>query len=156
MSKRRPAFATDQLAFTFEVPQVQTHEGALAGLSREVSSAVARILKEDGRSRPMLAAALSELLDEDIDKMTIDGWASEARERFNISFSRLLALVQVSNRVDVLDALLRRIGVAALFGEEIKTAQLGHIDRKIAELMAQKKQIQQTAVPIERATTGDA
>lgn len=153
--KRRPAFSSDQLAFTFEVPQPQRHEGALAGLSREVSSAVARILKEDGRSRPALAAALSELLDEEIDKMTIDGWASEARDRFNISFARLLALIQVTDRVDVLDALLRRIGVAALFGEEIMTAQLGHLDRQIAELNARKKQIQQRAVPIGRAT-GDA
>lgn len=156
MSKRRPAFSSDQMAFTFEVPQVQRHHGALAGLSREVSSAVALILKEDERSRPMLAAALSELLDEDIDKMTIDGWASEARDRFNISFSRLLALVQVTDRVDVLDRLLRRIGVAALFGEEIMTAQLGHIDRQIADLTARKKKIQQQAVPIGRATTGEA
>jgi len=152
MSKRRPAFSADQLAFTFEVPAVQRHEGALAGLARTVSSAVARILKEDERSRPMLAAALSEILDEDIDKTTVDGWASESRDRFNISFYRLLALVAVTDRVDVLDALLREIGVAALFGDEIRTAQLGHIDRQMALLKERRRKIEQQAVPIRRAS----
>lgn len=151
MGKRRPAFSADQLGFTFEVPPVQRHEGALAGLARVVSSAVSRVLKEDERSRPMLAAALSEILDEDIDKTTIDGWASESRDRFNISFYRLLALIAVTDRVDVLDALLREIGVAALFGDEIVTAQLGHIDRQIAQLRDRRKQIEQRAVPIRRA-----
>ena len=155
MAKRRPAFSADQLAFTFEVPKVDRHAGALAGLGRVVSSAVSRILDEDERSRPMLAAALSEILDEDIDKTTIDGWSSESRDRFNISFYRLLALVAVTDRVDVLDALLREIGLAVLFGEEMLTAQIGHLDRQIAELTAKKKTIQKRAVPIGRATTGD-
>lgn len=151
MAKRRPAFSADQLAFTFEVPAVDRHAGALAGLGRVVSSAVSRILDEDERSRPMLAAALSEILDEDVDKMTIDGWASESRDRFNIPFYRLLALIAVTDRVDVLDALLREIGVAALFGDEIVTAQLGHIDRQIAALRERRKTIEQRAVPIRRA-----
>ena len=153
--KRRPAFNPNQLAFTFDVSPVPRDEGALAGLSRVVSSAVARIIKEDERSRPMLAAALSEILGESIDKMTIDGWASEARDRFNISFARMLALVSVTDRVDVLDVLLREIGVAALFGEEIMTAQLGHIDRQMAQLKERRRKIEQQAVPIRRAKTGD-
>lgn len=156
MSRRRPAFNADQLAFTFEVPTIERHEGALAGLSRVVSSAVARILKEDDRSRAALAGALSEILGEPVDTMTLDGWSSEARDRFNIPFYRLLALVAVTDRVDVLDALLRPIGVAAIFGEEIITAQLGHIDRQIADLTERKKKIQQRARPIGRAMTGDA
>lgn len=155
MPKRRPAFSSAQLAFTFEVTPTPRHEGALAGLAREVSSAVARIINEDERSRPMLAGALSEILDESIDKMTLDGWASESRDRFNVPFYRLLALVAVTNRVDVLDALLRKIGVAALFGEEIRTAQLGHIDRQMAILKERRRQIEQQAVPIRRAHTGD-
>lgn len=153
--RRKPAFSADQLAFTFEVPAIARHEGALAGLSRITSSAVARILKEDERSRPALAGALSEILGEPIDTMTLDGWSSEARDRFNIPFYRLLALVAVTDRVDVLDALLREIGVAALFGEEIITAQLGHLDRQIAQLTDRKKQIQQRARPFGRAT-GDS
>jgi hypothetical protein len=154
--KRRPAFSSDQLAFTFEVPTVERHHGALAGLSREVSSAVARIIEEDGRARPVLAGALSEILGRTMTKETLDGWSSEGRDKFNVPFYGLLALVAVTDRADVLDALLRRVGVAVLVGEEIITAQLGHLDRQIAELQGRKKQIQQRAVPIGRATTGDA
>lgn len=150
--KRRPAFDSSQLAFTFEVAAAPQHEGALAGLSRTVSSAVSRIVREDARSRPVLAGALSEILDETVEKMTIDGWASESRDRFNIPFYRLLALVAVTGRVDVLDALLREIGVAALFGDEILTAQLGHIDRQMAILKERRRLIEQQAVPIRRAT----
>lgn len=155
MSKRRPAFSTEQLAFTFDVPRAERHQGALAGLSREVSSAVSRIIREDERSRPMLAAALSEILDEPVDKMTLDGWASEARDRFNIPFYRLLALIAVTDRADVLDALLRKVGVAVLVGEEIITAQLGHIDRQMAQLKERRRKIEQQAVPIRRANTGE-
>lgn len=151
MSKRRPAFDPAQMGFTFETPAAPRHVGALAGLSRVVSSAVARILHEDGRSRRELAYKLSEILDEDIGPMTLDGWASEARDAFNVPLHRALALIAVTERVDVLDALARQIGAAVLFGPELQTARLGHIDRKIAMLRNERKIIEQTAVPIGRA-----
>jgi hypothetical protein len=55
-----------------------------------------------------------------------------------VPMSRFFALVAVTERHDVLDLLLRQIGAAVLVGEEIYTAQLGHIDRKMAELKEQR------------------
>jgi len=46
--------------------------------------------------------------------------------------------------------MMRKIGAAVLVGEEIHTAQLGHIDRKIAALQAEKKRIAGSAKPIGR------
>jgi hypothetical protein len=150
--KRRPAFSRDQLAFSFEVPVRDRSEGALAGLARVTSSAIARVLHEDGRSRRDLAFALSRLLDEDISTMTLDGWASEARDQFNAPFYRTLALIAATERFDVLDALMREIGAAVIFGDEIVTAQLGHIDRQIAALRDRRRVIEAKAQPIERAS----
>lgn len=153
VTKRRHAFSRDQLAFSFDVPVAQRQQGALAGFSRVTSSAIARALHEDGRSRRELACALSLLLDEDIDALTLDGWASEARDRFNIPFYRAAALIAVTERFDVLDALLRPIGAAVLVGDEIRTAQLGHIDRQIAALRTRKRMLESSTKPIGRAGT---
>lgn len=157
MTKRRPAFSADQLAFSFDLPSPDRGDGALAGFSRMVSSAVARILHEDGRTRRELAFEMSRLLDEEIDKTTVDGWASESRDRFNISFARAYALFAATDRIDVLDALGRHaLGVATIEGDEILTAELGHIDRQMAKLRDRKKKIQNRAPLIGAARSGES
>lgn len=149
--KRRSSLSNDQLVFTFDAPPMPTcTEAELAGLDRMVAACVSRVLREQGTSRYEIAAQMSELLAEDISKHMLDAYAAEAREDFNISLHRFLALIAVSKRYDVLDALVRRIGAAVLVGEEIHTARLGHIDRQIAELKAQRKSIESGARPISR------
>lgn len=157
--KRRPAFDSRQLAFNldvFSVPMPERFDGALAPLPRIISSSVARMLQEDGRSRYGMAGELSRLFAADISKMTIDGWASESRDRFNISAAHWIGLLAATDRVDVLDGIVRpSLGVAVFEGPEVATAELGHIDRQIAALRDRRKKIEQRAVPIRRAT-GDA
>ncbi|HEX7821071.1 MAG TPA: hypothetical protein VF463_10680 [Sphingobium sp.] len=148
--KRRPSFTADQLIFTFDAPAPARAESSLAGMQKMVAAAVGRILHEDERNRHQIAARMSELLDETVSKSMLDGYSSEAREEFSISFHRLLALIAATDRHDVLDALIRPIGGAVLVGEEIHTAQLGHLDRQIAELRARRKHIEGSARPIGR------
>lgn len=150
MSKRRPALDSSQLGFTFDTPRRARGVGELAGFDRVVASAVSQILGCDGRNRREIAFALSTLLDEDISAMTLDGWASEARDTFNVPFHRALALIAVTERFDVLDALVRRIGGSVLVGSEIITARLGHIDRQIAELKQIRSEVAKQAQPIGR------
>ncbi|KTE24432.1 MULTISPECIES: hypothetical protein [unclassified Sphingopyxis] len=155
MGKRQPAFDDRQLAFNldaFNVPMPERFDGALAHLPRMISSSVARILQEDGRSRHVMAGELSRLLGTEVSKMTIDGWASESRDRFNISAAHWIALLAATDRVDVLDGIVRpALGVAVFEGPEVATAELGHIDRQIAALRDRRKKIEQRAVPIRRA-----
>jgi hypothetical protein len=68
---------------------------------------------------------MSDLLDEEVTRFMLDAYASEAREGHNISASRFLALIAVTNRHDILDHILRRIGAAVLVGAEIATARVG-------------------------------
>lgn len=149
--KRRASLSTDQLVFTFDAPSAPSCAAAeLAGLDRMVAAAVGRALGGAGRSRYEIAGLMSELLDEDVSKLMLDGYAAEARGDFNVSVHRFLALIAVTKRYDILDALVRRVGAAILVGDEIHTAQLGHIDRQIAELQAQRKSIAAGARPIKR------
>lgn len=149
--KRRPSFTADQLIFTFDAPAPAREEASLAGLDKMVAAAVGKVLTGAAPdSRHQVAARVSELLDETVSKGMLDGYSSEARGEFNISVHRFLALIAATDRFDVLDALIRKIGGAVLVGEEIHTAQLGHLDRQIAELKARRKHIEGSARPIGR------
>jgi hypothetical protein len=150
MSRPRSTPAATQLAFTFEAPARPTGEAALAALERQVCAAVGKILKEDPRSRFEIAAALSTLADEEVSKAMLDAYASEAREGHNISVARFLGLIAATERYDVLDSLLTKIGARCLVGAEVLTAELGSIDREMAALADRKKHLQSIALPIRR------
>jgi len=139
MTKRKPAFNPSQLGFDFEPVQGVTEEGALGALERQTASAISRILKEDPRSRFEIAGGVSALLDDDVSKLMLDAYASEARDGHNISFARFLALVLETQRFDVLDALLAKIGCKVVVGEQILTVELGHLDAQIARLQSRKR-----------------
>jgi len=149
MGKRRPSIPAGQFAFTFDVPIPAREGSALAGLDKQVAATVALMLKEDPRpSRFLIAAAMSELLDEEVTKAMLDKYASESSETHAISFARMLALTAVTERFDLLDRLTRQIGAALLVGPEIMTAELGNIDRQIAELRERRRTIERSAPTI--------
>lgn len=150
MTKRRASISPNQLGFTFEPPVPARREAELAGLDRVIAATVSIILKEDARSRDEIAGAMSALSGETVSKTMLDAYASEAREAHNISAHRLLALIAATDRHDLLDGLVRRIGAALLVGEEIATAELGHIDSQMARLKARRKAVAARVQPIER------
>lgn len=139
MGKRK--VSPDQMGFVFDPPEVASMAAELAGLERLISGAVSDILHADSRSREAIAGEMSRLLDEDVSRAMLDAYASAAREGHKVPMSRFLALIAVTDRHDILDRLLRPIGAAVLVGEEVHTARLGHIDRAIAKLQAERKQI---------------
>ncbi|MGE4321740.1 MAG: hypothetical protein AB7E60_01770 [Sphingobium sp.] len=145
----RPA-SSQQFAFTFDAPQPATLPAALAGMDARVARTVAEALKHDDRDRTVIAAQMSVLLGEDVTKLMLDAYASPARDGHNISFARMCALVAVTNRFDLLDRELRAIGAAVLVGDEIYTAQVGHISSEIARLQGQLKTLQRMSPTITR------
>jgi hypothetical protein len=88
---------------------------------------------------------MSSLLNDDISKGMLDQYAAESKDDFNIPFYRMLALVSVTDRYDLLDARTREIGASLLVGQELITAELGHIDRQIAKLKQRRRAIEGTA-----------
>jgi hypothetical protein len=139
MAKARPH--PGQLGFTFDPPVAAMGEACLAGLERRISGVVATILNSDARPRAVLAAEMSVMLDEEVSRAMLDAYASPARTEHKVPMSRLLALVAVTGRHDLLDPLVREIGAALLIGEEVHTARLGHLDREIAKLKTERQRI---------------
>lgn len=152
VNKRRASIDPSQLGFTFVPPAPARRDADLAGLDRVVAATVAAALKGDGRSREEIAGAVSALLAEPVTKLMLDAYASEAREAHNISGGRLLALIAVTERFDLLDGLVRRIGAALLVGEELHAARLGHLLSQRAQIDGQIKKMRGDAKPIERGT----
>ncbi|MFB0874599.1 MULTISPECIES: hypothetical protein [unclassified Sphingobium] len=137
MAKTRAS--ADQIAFVFDAPQPATSPAALAGSDVQTARMVAEALK--GEDRVKIAAKMTLLMDEDISKGMLDAYASPARDGHNISFHRMLALIAVTNRFDLLDNALRAIGAAVLVGDEIYTAEIGHIDSEISKLQQRRKDL---------------
>ncbi|WP_288457801.1 hypothetical protein [uncultured Sphingomonas sp.] len=154
MGKRRASIDPAQLGFTFEPPSRVAEEAGLAGLDRVIAAKVALALKEDGRSRFVIAGAMSALLDEEVSKPMLDAYAAEARDQHNISAARLLALIAVTERFDLLDRLVRRIGAALLVGEELRTARLGHLRAQQRALQSEIRKLEGHVAPIARGERG--
>ncbi|WP_370236581.1 hypothetical protein [Brevundimonas sp.] len=150
MPKRKPALASDQMAFTFDAPRQDVTEGALADLGRKAASAVATMLRDDPRSRYEIAGQLSALMDTQVLKTTLDAYTAESKDGHYVPFERLLGLVVVTQRYDVLDALVRPIGASLLCGEEIRLAEIGHLEAQRRDIERRLKGLKSEATPISR------
>lgn len=146
----KPRASADQFAFTFDAPQPATLPAALAGVDARVARTVAEVLKNDGRERIVIAAEMSVLLSDEVTINMLNNYASPAQAQHNISFARMLALIAVTNRFDLLDRELRAIGAAVLVGEEIYTAEIGQIDSEIEKLLRRKKDLKRINPTITR------
>lgn len=150
MGKRTPALHPSQMAFSFDTPTPDVSEGSLADLERKVAAAVSQILREDGRSRFEIAGLVSALMGEDVSKFMLDAYASEARDGHNISLARFLGLVVATQRFDALDAVLRQVGVSAMVGDEIRLAEIGHLEAQKRQLDQRLKSLKSEAQPLTR------
>ncbi len=149
-NKRKPALSDAQLVFGFEAPVPARRAGDLAGLSAMMAASVGRMLKDDERPREVIAAEMSVLMAEEVTAHMLNAWASEARDNHNVSAARWLALIAVTARHDIFDAMARRIGAAVFFGDEIKAARLGHLHARKRQLDAEIRALAPGTTPIER------
>jgi len=129
-----------------------TVPASLAGSPYQTARAVGEILKDDPRSRDVIAAEMTVLLDQEVSKAMLDAYASPGRDGHNISFDRMKALIVVTGRIDILRRELRAIGVSVVDGNGLMLAEIGHIDREIAAMTARKKMLQSIAQPVGEAT----
>lgn len=147
MARKRPAHPGQADLFDV-VPVVPTGPAALAGSRHQTAHAVAQVLKEDPRTREVIAAEMSVLMDEEISKAMLDAYASPARDGHNISWDRMKALIVVTGRIDILRREIATIGVTVVDGNGLMLAELGHIDREMEMLKQRRRTIQALAQPI--------
>lgn len=144
----------NQLGFDWNVPVPVRGEGALAGFERKVNRLVGTIIASDGRSRYHLAAAMSELLDEDISKSMLDAYSSPARDDHRVPFSRLAALVIVTSRQDLLREIMGDLGVSLLIGAETEIARIGQLRQRVEQDKREIRELEARARPIHEHRKG--
>lgn len=137
-----------QMGFDFNVPTPFSGVAELAGLERQINELVGTILNSDPRRREVIAAEMSVLLDDEISRAMLDAYASPARTEHKVPFSRFLALLVVTNRQDLLDPVMRKIGVGVLIGREVDTARLGHLQQTRAKIDAEIRALKSRAPEI--------
>ncbi|ALJ14235.1 hypothetical protein [Sphingopyxis macrogoltabida] len=145
------ARATNQLAFAFEAPRPATHAAALAGMDAEVARTVGEVLataQANGKPREIAAAEMSVLLNEPITFDMLNAWSAPGKGKHNISFTRMCALVAVTNRFDLLDRELRRIGAAVIVGKELMTVRAGHLRAVIRKNQEELRELERLAPQI--------
>lgn len=143
-----------QLGFDWNVPVPARGEGALAGFERRVNALVGTILASDPRSRYDIAARMSELLDEDISKSMLDAYSSPARDDHRVPFSRLAALVIVTDRQDLLRDIMGTLGVSLLIGAEVQVARIGQLEQVVEQARREIREIKSSALPIQEHRKG--
>jgi hypothetical protein len=129
----------NQLPFDFAAPAPAKGVAELAGLERQINALVGTVLASDGRPREVIAAEMSVLLDDTVSKAMLDAYSSPARPDHKVPASRLLALLVVTDRQDLLDPIMRKIGAALLVGEEVKTARMGHLQQMIRQAQSEMR-----------------
>jgi hypothetical protein len=138
----------DQLGFNFSAPAPAKGVAELAGFERQINVMVGTILNSDPRSRYQIAAAMSEVLGEEVSKSMLDAYASPARDDHHVPFFRLAALVIVTDRQDLLRPLMGKLGVSLLIGEEVSMARIGQLEQIIEGARQELKAVKKSASPI--------
>ncbi|MBD3728734.1 MAG: hypothetical protein IE933_03430 [Sphingomonadales bacterium] len=138
----------DQVSFDFDAPAPAKGFAGLAGLERRICETVGSILASDFRSRAVIAAEMSDILDENISVDMLNAYSSPARTEHRVPMSRFFALLVVTGRQDQFRPLLREIGISGLLGDEVKTARLGQLQQVIAEAQAEMRQLKGNAPKI--------
>lgn len=148
-AKRRSALSDLQIVFSFDVPAAAS-DGDLAGIDAIVSASVARMLRQDGRTRGEIAGHVSRLLGRPVSKSMLDVYASESHEQHNVPMSRWMAIVAATDNFEVADAVMKHIGARLLSGDEIKAAELGHLQAERDAIDARMKALRTVAAPMQR------
>lgn len=123
--KQKPHLSDEWLADAWNVRGLDYGEAELENFDKLISSAVSRCLKEDDNDRQEQAATLSYLLDEHVSVAMLDSYTSEARRKHKIQASPFLALIAMTRRFDILDAVLREVGGKALDRHDAKVFRVG-------------------------------
>ncbi|MFN7400325.1 MAG: hypothetical protein ACK5SX_15010 [Sandaracinobacter sp.] len=135
--QKRPSPSAPTINNRFEAPKIPQADGSMAELERLISTACAEALKGKGAKREAIAMRMSAMLGETVSRWMLDAYASPARDGHKVPASRFFALIVVTGRFDLLDAIIGQVGGRVLVGEQIGLARLGHLVAQQAAIQDQ-------------------
>ncbi|MBB4287404.1 DNA transposition protein [Roseospira goensis] len=150
MTKDRADTRTLDLLDDWTPPDVSVrYEGDAAPrhpeLDIRIAQAVSLTLKDDGRSRAEIGAAMGAVLGGPaVPESTLNGYASPARTDHAISLARALALVAVTGDARVLSIDLERLGLALIPRRYLAAVEEAMTADQIEHLEAQRRAARRT------------
>lgn len=115
-------------------------------LKREFATAMGEAIRVSGKTAPVIAALMSELLvDEVVTTAQLNAYTSEARTTHTISIVRWIAFVRATEQVWLWDWMLRREGLAVFEGEEALLAEATILEKQGRELLARATEARRRA-----------
>ncbi len=120
-----------------------------SSFSQRISRAVSEVLKDCGKTRDEIAAAMSEYTGEEVTKNMLDAYASMARESHTISLERAFALLHATGDARIFGMELERFDLAV-----IPERYLGAVDDAMIE--DQREQLRKSQLAARRRWKGSA
>ena len=87
------------------------------GFEDEIAKALARAIRESGKTRQAIAKDMSLQLGRPVSVSTIDAYTSEAKEGHRIPLDRFIALIHATGSVDLLGWLAEQYGYVVVKAE---------------------------------------
>ncbi|OSQ49649.1 hypothetical protein [Thalassospira alkalitolerans] len=120
-----------------------------SSFSQRISRAVSEVLKDCGKTREEIAAAMSEYTGEEVTKNILDAYSSMARESHTISLERAFALLHATGDARIFGMELERFDLAV-----IPERYLGAVDDAMIE--DQREQLRKSQLAARRRWKGSA
>ncbi|MFD3263360.1 hypothetical protein [Phenylobacterium ferrooxidans] len=132
----------------FPVRQPSTLPTSL-DLKRAFATAMGEAVRTSGKTVPVIAAEMSEILvDDEVTTAQLYAYTSESRTSHTISIVRWIAFVRATGCDWLWDFILRNEGLIVLKGEEALHAEASLLERQGHELLRRAKQAREAA-PLE-------
>ncbi|WP_417846982.1 DNA transposition protein [Thalassospira povalilytica] len=152
MAKARGDNTTLDLLTEWNPPAVavrftQPERVRASSFSQRISRAVSEVLKDCGKSREDIAAAMTEYAGEEVTKNMLDAYASMARESHTINLERAFALLHATGDARIFGMELERFDLAV-----IPERYLGAVDDAMIE--DQREQLRKTQLAARRRWKG--
>lgn len=118
--------------------------GTITGnrLSSRISRAVAKAMKECGLDRVTIAGRMSERLGSKVSKDMLETYASEAKTENNITVERLMALIHVTGKTELLGFLAEDFDMAVVPRKYENVIELALIEDHERMVQTRKKTLQ--------------
>lgn len=125
------------------IPAAMPKTPASMDFRKPVAQLVAKMLKATHADRWEVAACMSRLAGHETSAAILDSYTAVSREECNIPLWKAPLIEIVTDQRDLAEWHAGVLGGRVVWGDEILDANLGGIDRRIAELQEQRKAIKQ-------------
>lgn len=130
----------------FELPRPVELAAASLDYSKELRQVLSDALKKSDKTRFEICARMSELLNHDVSKSTLDAMTAESREGWRFPFEWVAAFEVACDTYCLTEFLARKRGCKVYAGDEVRQAEIGRLESQMQELNAKLKALKKARI----------